>query len=184
MAVAHTAINKGVKAGVIMSFGAAIIEFFQVWIALKFTWLFAEGGAIGNILQIIAAVVFFVAGIYFLFFGKAKPATLKAKIGVKKRRAFIQGVGISLLNLMVIPYWIFYGTLLTENGLLEKENLCVLLFAAGATAGAFALLVCYSFLGAKILSKSEMMTRWVNGFIGVVLIAFGIYQWFEIVTGQ
>lgn len=176
MAVAHTAINKGVKAGIIMGLGAVIIEFFQVFIALKFTWLFAEGGTVGNVLQIIATAIFFAAGIYFLFFAKAKPPEVKKDMPIKKGHEFLKGMGISSLNLMVIPYWIFYGTMLTENGLLERDNIYVLLFAAGATAGAFALLVCYAFLGARILSKSETVTRWVNWFIGVVLIGFGIYQ--------
>ncbi|MCP4009704.1 MAG: LysE family transporter, partial [Proteobacteria bacterium] len=110
------------------------------------------------------------------FFAKAKPASEEDRLKGKRGHEFVKGMGISLLNLLVIPYWIFYGTLLTEHGLLERENIYVLIFAAGATAGAFALLVCYAFLGAKILSKSESVTRWVNKFIGLVLIGFGVYQ--------
>lgn len=184
MAVAHTAIRKGVLAGMWLGAGAALIEFFQVWIALKFTWLFAEGGLIGNVLQVVATIVFFAAGIYFFFFAKAKPASEDSPLGAggKRRHEFVKGMGISMLNLMVIPYWIFYGTLLTEHGLLERENVYVFIFAAGATAGAFALLVCYALLGAKILSKSETVTRWVNKFIGVVLIGFGVYQIGELVN--
>lgn len=182
MAVAHTAIHKGVRAGIIMGLGAALIEFFQVWVALKFTWLFAEGGTMGNVLKILAAIIFFAAGIYFIFFAKTKTAELNTVIRVKKRRVFFKGMGISLLNVMVIPYWIFYGTLLTENNLLERENTDVLLFAAGATGGAFVLLISYAFLGAHILKKSETVTRWVNVFIGVVLIGMGIWQVGELVN--
>lgn len=180
MAVAHNAINKGVRAGIVMGLGAALIEFFQVLVALKFTWLFAEGGVVGQALQLVAMVVFFAAGFYFLFFAKAKPSELKEEEKEKGGHDFVKGMGISMLNLMVIPYWIFYGTLLTENGLLERENIYVLIFAAGATAGAFALLVCYAFLGARILSKSETVTRWVNKFIGVVLVGMGIWQLVEV----
>ena len=183
MAVAHTAIRKGVVAGIIMGMGAAIVEFFQVWVALKFTWLFAEGGTVGNVLQVVAIGVFFAAGTYFLFFAKAKRDAGEDKEEEESSHDFFKGMGIGLLNLMVIPYWIFYGTLLTEQGLLERDNTYTTVFAAGAAAGAFGLLVCYAFLGAKILKKSESVTKWVNKFIGVVLMGFGLYQMAEWLNG-
>lgn len=176
MAVAHTAIQKGVRAGVWMGVGAAIVEFFQVFIALKFTWLFEDGTRLGEVFQIIALIVFFIAGIYFFFFAKAKPKAIKDKSNNSRSNEFFKGMLISSLNLVVFPYWIFYGTLLTANDLLEKSDGCVAIFSLGAMTGAFALLVAYAYLGAKILSKSEQVTKWVNKFIGAILIAFGIYQ--------
>ena len=128
-------------------------------------------------------MVFFGAGIYFLFFAKSKPPELENKKKTRRSHEFIKGMGISSLNLMVIPYWIFYGTLLMTNGWLEKENSNVIVFSFGAMAGAFLLLVLYAYLGDRVLSKSEQVTRWVNKFIGVVLIGFGVYQWFEWING-
>jgi threonine/homoserine/homoserine lactone efflux protein len=176
MAVANTAIQKGVRAGIFMGLGAALVELFQVYIALKFSWLFEEGGVLGNTIQVIAIVVFFSAGIYFLFFAKTKSKFIENKTLTKRRHEFIKGMGISSLNVMVIPYWIFYGTLLIENDWLEKDNMHVLVFSVGAMTGAFLLLVGYAYLGDKVLSRSEQITKWVNKFIGVVLIGFGVYQ--------
>ena len=179
MAVAHTAIHKGIRAGIFLGMGAALVELFQVFIALKFTWLFAEGGMFGQLIQIIAIIVFFVAGIYFFFFAKTAPKNIKIKTTAKKRVEFLKGMGISSLNVMVIPYWIFYGTLLVQNNLLEKSDESVLVFSFGAMTGAFLLLVAYAYLGDKVLRKSERITRWVNKFIGTVLIGFGVYQMVE-----
>ena len=184
MAVAHTAIQKGVRAGIWMSLGAALVELFQVYIALKFTWLFEEGGALDNAIQIIAIIVFFAAGIYFLFFAKNKKKIMEnKKHEIKKRNEFAKGMAISSLNLMVIPYWIFYGTLLMENGWLEKEDKTVMVFSFGAMAGAFLLLVVYAYLGDGVLSRSEQITKWVNKFIGVILIGFGVYQVVKWING-
>lgn len=176
MAVAHTAIQKGMRAGIYMGMGAALVELLQVFIALKFTWLFEEGGLFGNMIQIIAIVVFFSAGIYFLFFAKSNRKQIENKAATKRRHDFIKGMGVSSLNIMVIPYWIFYGTLLMENGWLEKDDKNVIVFSFGAMTGAFLLLVVYAYLGDRVLSRSEVITRWVNKFIGVVLIGFGVYQ--------
>lgn len=184
MAVANTAIRKGVWPGIWMGLGAAFIEFFQVVVALKFTWLFDGGGWLGNVLQMVAMMVFFAAGIYFFFFARVKAVEKVVQMDRKKRHAFVKGMGLSIINLLVIPYWIFYGTLLSEHGLLEHNNTYVVIFSLGAMLGAFALLVCYAFLGAKILSRSAQVTMWMNKFIGVMLFGFGVFQmlkWFQVV---
>lgn len=179
MTVAHTAIRKGLTHGISTAVGAALVELVQVFIALKFTWLFNENPSVERVFMTIATVVFFAGGIYFLFFAKSTPPVKKEgeeEVKYKKRGDFMRGVGISSLNLMVIPYWIFYATLLTTNGILVKDNQHVVVFSVGVMFGTFTLLVCYALLGAKILSKSEQITRWVNKFIGLLLIGFGVFQ--------
>ena len=182
MMVAHTAIRKGLKFAVWAAAGAALVELFQVFVALKFTWLFTENAEVGRTFQVIATVVFFAAGIYFFFFAKTKPAISEKEFNGRRRNEFFKGMLVSSLNLMVIPYWIFYGTILSTNDLLVKDNLHVLIFSTGTMFGTFSLLVCYALLGTKILSKSEQVTRWVNKFIGVLLFGFGIYQVGELVN--
>lgn len=176
MAVAHTAIQKGFKAGVWMGMGAALVELIQVFVALKFTSIFQEGGAFETVFQISATIIFFVAAIYFFFFAKTATVEAAKEKLEKKRNAFFKGMFISSFNLMVIPYWIFYGTLLTTNGLLEKENKHIIVFSLGAMLGAFLLLTVYAYLGDKVLRKSEKTTKWVNKFIGLILFGFGLYQ--------
>ena len=129
-----------------------------------------------RIFQIVAIVVFFAGGTYFFFFAKSKPSISDEEVKPNKRGDFLRGMGISSLNLMVIPYWIFYATLLPANGILIKDNAHVVAFSIGTMSGTFSLLVCYALLGAKILSKSEQITRWVNKFIGLLLIGFGLWQ--------
>ncbi len=176
MAVAHTAIQKGIKAAIWVGLGAAFVELFQVLVALKCTWLFEGGGTFSNVFQIVAICIFFMAGIYFFFFAKAKPQKEKKQNTEKRRNGFLKGMFISSLNLMVIPYWMFYGALLVTNGWLEKDNISVVVFSIGAATGAFLLLGAYAYLGDKVLSKSQQVTKWVNKFIGVLLFGFGIYQ--------
>ncbi len=176
MTVAHSAIRKGLTHGIATAVGAALVELIQVFIALKFTWLFNENPNVERIFMTIATVVFFAGGIYFFFFAKSKPNIAEGETKYSKRGDFMRGVGISSLNLMVIPYWIFYATLLTTNGIMVKDNPHVVAFSLGVMSGTFTLLVCYALLGAKILSKSEQITRWVNKFIGLLLIGFGVFQ--------
>ncbi len=176
MMVAHTAIRKGLKFAIWAAVGASLVELLQVFVALKFTWLFTENAEVEYTFKVIASVVFFAAGVYFFFFAKTKAAVAEPELNGRRRNEFFKGMLISSLNVMVIPYWIFYGTLLTANDLLVKDNLHVLIFSIGTMFGTFSLLVCYALLGTKILRKSEQVTKWVNKFIGVLLLGFGIYQ--------
>jgi threonine/homoserine/homoserine lactone efflux protein len=176
MTVAHTAIRKGMTHALFMALGVSLVELLQAYVAIKFTWLFNENPVVERIFQIVAAIVFFAGAIYFLFFAKATSNVAEAENPGRRRNDFIRGMFISSLNLMIFPYWIFYATLLTANGLFIKDDAHVAIFALGTAVGTFALLVCYSLLGAKILSKSEQITRWVNKFIGLLLLGFGVYQ--------
>jgi threonine/homoserine/homoserine lactone efflux protein len=183
MTVAHTAIRKGMQAALFMAAGASLVELLQAFVAVKFTWLFQENAQVEHIFQVVAITVFVIAGTYFFFFAKSKPDVTEAE---PQRRLghFFRGMFISSLNLMIIPYWIFYATLLTANDLLVRDNLHVFIFAVGTAVGTFALLVLYSMLGVKILSKSEQVTKWVNKFIGVVLFGFAAWQAYKMMNGH
>lgn len=176
MLVAHTAIRKKLAAALWVAAGAVTVEFFQVIIALKFTWLFDENGEYEMPLKIVALAVFITAGIYFLFFAKSQQVESAGEAYGKRRHEFAKGVMTSLLNVMAIPFWIFYGTFLSANGLLEQDNLYVLIFALGTVLGTFSLLACYALLGSRILKKHEKVTWWVNRTIGMVLLSLGLYQ--------
>ncbi len=183
MSVAHTAIRKGMAPAMYMAVGVSLVELIQAYIALKFTWLFNENALIERIFQIIATVAFFGGGIYFLFFAKPKPTTETDEPVGRRRNDFFKGMFLSSLNLLAIPFWISFAAILTANDLLEKDDLHVFVFAVGTAVGTFGLLVFYSLLGAKVFSKSEQIKKWINKFIGLLLVGFGVYQIYKLLNG-
>jgi threonine/homoserine/homoserine lactone efflux protein len=177
MTVAHTALRKGMVRAMWMAVGASWVEFFQVFIALKFAGLFMEGSMVERIFQAVAAAVFLGGAIYFFFFAKPHvPTETEKQVLSRRRHEFLKGTLLSTLNVMALPYWVFYGAVLSANNLLNKENAYVAIFSAGTVLGTFVLLYFYSLLGAKILRKSSLVTKWVNKFIGLVLAGFGLYE--------
>ncbi len=180
MATAYTAIQNGMRHALALAIGASAVELVQVFVAIKFSWLFSKNPTIENAFQLIATAVFFAAAIFFIFFAKTKPTVKEPGVYYSKRGDFVKGVLISSLNVMVIPYWIFYGTLLTANDLLIHDNAHVAIFSIGTMFGTFSLLCLYAVLGNKILRKSEKITGWVNKFIGLLLAGFGLYQIFQL----
>jgi threonine/homoserine/homoserine lactone efflux protein len=175
MAVAHTAIRRGMGPALAMAAGASLIELVQAFVSLKFTAIFTGNPVIERVFEVIAAIAFLAGGIYFFFFAKTAADSTENEPPVKRRHEFMKGVFLSTINVMAIPYWIFYGALLAANGWLNMENLPVAIFSLGTMAGTFTLLVLYSLLGVKILRRSAVVTRWVNRFIGLVLLGFAMY---------
>jgi threonine/homoserine/homoserine lactone efflux protein len=176
MTVAHTAINKNLRAAVWVSLGAILVEFFQVILALKFTWLFNENNGLNTALKTVAIIVFLLGGAYYMFFAKSRSALSDKEDNHRSSNEFFKGIILSLLNVMAIPFWIFYGAFLTSNGLLIRDNLYVLVFAGGSMIGTFSLFMSYALLGHKILRKHDVVTKWVNRVIGAVLLVLGFYQ--------
>lgn len=176
MTVANAALRRGLGAALMVATGAAFIEFFQVFVAVKFTWLFTDGGSLEAYLHWIAMGVFFLAGLYFLFFAKSKPVQTDADRTHSMRNMFARGMFVSTLNVMAIPYWVFYGTWLTAHGWLSKDDSAVLLFATGTVLGTFALLVCYALMGDRLMSRYVHFTLWTNRFVGMILLGFGLYE--------
>ncbi len=182
--VARTAVRKGIPPALWVAAGASLVEMLQVYVALKFTSLFAENPAVEKWFQIISIVVFFGLGIYYFFFAKIKPVpTGELEPPGRRRHKLMKGMFLSTINLMAIPYWIFYGTLLTAHNMLDKQDLYIIVFSVGTAVGVFVLLILYSMLGAKILRKSAQVTAWLNVFIGLVLVAFGVFQLWDMMNG-
>lgn len=176
MTVAETTIKQGLKTGLLVAAGASFVELIQAFIALKFTWIFVENPAVESALDIIALVVFWGLGLYYFFF--AKPAEPKAKTEAEdsKMTGFFKGMAVSSVNVLVFPYWIFYGTYLTSNGWMRMENEFVYTFVIGVMIGTFILLCLYAKLGQLITNRAEKLTIYVNKFIGFVFVGFGVYQ--------
>lgn len=176
MTVVDTAIRKSLKAGIVLGAGAALIELIQSFIAIKFTHLFVENPAVDFWFNIVALVVFVSLGIYYFFFVKAEKPATEQEEGEKRMPPFFKGMLVSSLNVLVIPYWIFYGTYLSSNGWMNVELDFLISFCIGVMLGAFALFALYAKLGLYIINRAEYLMNWVNKFIAIVFFGFAAYQ--------
>ena len=176
MTVADTTIKNGLKAGLMVALGASIVELAQAFIALKFTWLFVENSTVQSTLDMIALVVFWGLGLYYFFIAKSTQTDAEEEEEESKLKGFLKGVAVSSANVLVFPYWIFYGTYLTSNGWMQREDVFLFIFVVGVMAGTFVLLFLYAKLGQLITNRAAQLTQYVNKFIGVIFIGFGIYQ--------
>ncbi|MEM1322643.1 MAG: LysE family transporter [Bacteroidota bacterium] len=176
MTVAETTIRKGMKAGLIIALGASLVELLQALVAIKFSSIFTSNPDIGQFIQWIAVPILLGLGLYYLT-RKEKPQQQSPETPEKaaKLPQFSKGLFISALNVLAIPYWIFYGSYLRAEGWL-MTNSSLLIFATGVMLGTFVLLWLYARLSLAIVSKVQRIAHFTNQFIGIIMLLFGIFQ--------
>ncbi len=173
--VAQTTIRRGLRAGLWVAVGASLVELVQSFVSIKFTQILVADPLFQRCFDALALLVFLGLGVYYIFL--AKPAALHPHGQEGGRRsAFWKGVFVSSMNVLVIPYWIFYSGFLHQHGLLEYDLPLIGTFCLGVMLGTFALLLLYAALGLFILRKGEHWTRLVNPFLGVLFLGLAVFQ--------
>ena len=177
MTVAETTVRKGFRAGVWVGMGAAMVEFIQVWFSLKLIDLFVHNSLLERIFHVIALFVFFLlATVYLIAAVKATRPREPRVSNLPQVPDFFRGVTVSSLNVMVFPYWIFYGAYLSSNGWMKLQYIDITVFAAGSMIGTFLVLLVYAWMGILLLKRASALTRYFNWFLFVLFLGLGIFQ--------
>jgi len=174
MTVTDTAIHKGFRAALWVGAGAAVVEFLQAFIALKFLELLSLNPSFSFYLKWFSVFVFF--GLAFYFFFKKEDVIPNKNVPRTSYRGFLKGAVISALNVLAILFWTFIGTYLYSNNLLSVSPILLLIFAIGVALGAFGVYVLYAKIGLLIRKKSEAIGRYVSKVIAGLFLCLGILQ--------
>ncbi|MCB9283368.1 MAG: LysE family transporter [Lewinellaceae bacterium] len=177
MTVAETTVRKGLRAGLWVGLGAAMVEFLQAWLSLKLIDIFVQHARWEKAFNFIALFVFFVLALVYFRAARRAPIHREARVGsFPKVPDYFRGVLVSSLNVMVFPYWIFYGAYLSTNGWMNLGNLDITFFAAGAMLGAFSIFLIYAGLGMLLIKRASTLTKYFNWFLVVLFLGLGVYQ--------
>ena len=99
--VLQSGLDEKSSVSVRMAAGAAIVEYFYAWIAVRFEMLIKSSPAILTNMQLITAVVMSILGMLIIF-SPPRPGKLKRDL---RPNGFGKGVLLGVLNPLAIPYW-------------------------------------------------------------------------------
>ena len=111
---------------------------------------------------------------YFLFKHK-----LRAESQNTERYAatsIAKGLLVGVMNVLVIPFWIFWSSYFAGNKWIDFEISSIAIFSAGITAGTFLALFLYARLGRLLANKTSVMSFWGNKTVGFIFLGFAVYQ--------
>lgn len=173
--IVQRTVQNGIKAGIMVSLGATIIEFAYTYVALVGLDMFATSDQVNLYINVAATVVFFSMAIYFLF---KKNDDFK-EASDYNYFDFFRGIMIASMNVLIIPFWVFITLwLMTYNFHFEKQP-TIISFSIGSALGALAAFVLYIYISDLVMKKSAMINKYTNKVIAFVFLGLGIFQLYK-----
>lgn len=168
MTTAKISLKEGYVRGIMFSLGVCLTVIFQTYIAAIFARYISNHQDVVDILQRVAFVVFVLFTIYFLLIAKKHPELKVDTNSKSKHSRFFQGVFLSAINTLPIPYHAYMTTTLASIGWMNFEHTIIYSYVAGAATGTFIMLYIYIFFFEKIRGKAFTSQKSMNYSIGTI----------------
>jgi threonine/homoserine/homoserine lactone efflux protein len=181
MTAAKVNLKEGKRNALWFVFGAVLIIFFQVYLAIQFARVINIRPDILILLREVGFGTFGALTVYFLLIAK-KPKIKKAKIkkNSKKTRFFL-GMLLSALNFFPIPYYVFVSITLSSYNIFSFNSSSILIFVIGAVLGSSLVFYFYITFFEKIENKADYLLRNMNTIIGSITGLVALVTLFNIV---
>ncbi len=180
MTAAKISLQEGKNEALNFALGAAVIIFFQTFIAVLFARFINDHQEIVSTLQEIGIFVFSLLSIYFFWIAK-KPKKIKAHSKVKgKSNRFFLGMLLSTLNLLPIPFYVFASMSLEAAGYFSFDKIPISSFVIGVVSGSFIVFYIYIVAFKKIEKKTEFLMQNINTIIGSVTTFMAVVTLFKL----
>jgi threonine/homoserine/homoserine lactone efflux protein len=168
MTAAKISLKEGHSRGIIFSVGACVVVFLQTYIAAMFARYLSNHQDVVDILQRVAFVIFVLISIYFLLIAKTNSKPDVEENSKSKHSRFFQGMFMSALNVLPIPYQAYMTVTLASFDLLTFERTSIISYVSGAAMGTFVMLYVYIFFFDKIKNKKFTSQKNMNYIIGSI----------------
>ena len=173
MTTLNTAIDKGRKQAVKFVTGAVIPIILQAHIALFGSEYLRTHPEVIKRFSKIAIFVFLILSVYFFHQYKNRKQVVKS-VRFSIDNSFFNGLMVSLINPLAIPFYFTYTVLLEMKGVLEFKQPFISIFVAGAVFGAFSILRIYANNARPLLSRLQFVARHFKLILAIVMFILSI----------
>lgn len=160
--------------------GASLTEFVYAGITVRFQIFLSERPIITDNFIIISAIGMLTLGVLNLM-GKSNSKKILPSEGLKGRRGFRQGVILSILNPLTIPFWLAVTAYLQSNNWITLNGSLFWAYLIGISTGTFALLLTIRALGSKFenIAENSFLVYKVPGMVFIILGIYNIFGWLQ-----
>jgi threonine/homoserine/homoserine lactone efflux protein len=166
-----TALKRGMEHGrgeaVKFILGAVTVILLQAFIAVTFAQFLVRNPQIIDWLTYAAIAVFLGLAIYF--FRQAR-RLVDISDAAGQRNPFWGGLALSSMNMLAVPFFLSYSTLLEAGGWLRIDPPHNFVFALGATAGSFLLFFGYVWFAEFIQRRVQFIARNINYILALLFL--------------
>lgn len=173
LTIAQKTITKGKQAGWQVALGATIMEFIYTLIALYGLDALSVENSWNTYLKMGTSLLFLILGIHYL---SKSSSELKKANDSNQRIDFLQGIGVGMMNVLIVPFWLVLGLWLQSNGLAFEQHKELFSFSIGAALGALLIFGVYIEGSLLLLGKSQKITKYTNKIIGSLFLGLALFQ--------
>lgn len=164
-------INRGIKQALMFIISFSCVEFFFTYFIMHAAKWLSGQVKLDTIIDWVMVVLFGALGTITWIHRKKPPET-----NYSEHESIKYGILLGFLNPMQVPFWMITGTYLITHEWILVGKLALVIFSAGAAAGAFIALFLYAKFAAYIQSKFALSTKFINTGIAILFFAFAAYH--------
>lgn len=151
--------------------GASSVIFIQALIAVSFAKFLAKNPALVHYLSYAAIGVFLLLAYFFYRQARRK---IQLKLKGSGTQSYWAGFSMAWMNMLAIPFFLGYSTILKAKGVLETQAPHNWLFAFGAMAGAFMLFMLYVSFARLIQQRVQFIARNINYILSALFLVLAL----------
>ncbi len=179
MTTLRTSLEYGVKPARSFAAGAASIVIIHSGLAVYFANYLNDHPEVITRLRYLGIMVFLALAIFF--FRQAR-TRFKGEGKDKKGNYFIQGLSMSSINMLGIPFYLGVSTLLEARNWITLESPFMWYVVGGACLGAFSLFMTYAILADKIVSRISFIASNINYILSALFLVLAVLVTINVLT--
>ena len=177
LSILRRSVNSGRRDALWVSAGALFPELAYTYVALVGYRYLQQHQFVEHQIQQLATGVFLVFGAYYLLKKRSADMALPQD---KQERVHTtnlgRGLGIGLLNMLIVPFWVIVAGWLGKYGYTFENVALVTSFCLGAAAGAGLVFWAYVELGNWLVQRLGRIDYYTNKAVGGIFLGLGLLQ--------
>lgn len=160
--------KEGRKNALWFVLGAILIIGFQSFFAISFAKIIHRRADLVTLFREVGLGIFTTLTIYFFVLAKKPKTKTKSFKKISTANRFFQGMLLSTLNFLPIPYYVFISISLGSFHMFLFESYSIFSFVTGVVLGSFFVFYGYITFFNRIESKTDFLTNNINSILGCI----------------
>lgn len=173
LTVVKFSLRSGRRSALFLIGGFATVLFFQANLGAYLSSVLMENSEYITLIQQVGTGILILLSLNFFRLYKTSKLK-KKKIEIEKSKAYLHGIGMSLLNTFAVPFYFTAISFLIGLEYFDYSFANSLYFSIGSTAGSFTLYAVYATVASKIeerltniASKMDLILGCLTGVVGI-----------------
>ena len=183
MAVADAAARKGLSPALRIGLGASVIGVLQALISLQSSNVLMNNTNLESTLTWVSVPILVGVGIFYLM----RDSSIKIGVNIPVKAPRLEGISLGMfigtMNIIAIPYWMFYGTYLSGNAAVHLEEISmVVAMSVGGGIGMMVAFAAYAYFALYARERTALFERYSSKAVSFVMFGLGAVQIFRIIS--